>query len=295
VTTRVKTLLLAAFLVFDLVLIVGVVRHVRQDPPSSDLTGEAGRATSTSTGRDDDREKFEFDRSKSHSLSIAADGTVLRALRGRCDGGKAGELVVSTDRGRSLTVSETGLREIVAVSAESKSELHIVGATASCALRKLASADAGTSWQPEPASPLWHVALDDSSEVVSPNGRTDAGCTVTSLAQIDASFARVTCSDGRIRGTGNGGRRWLDLGRLDNVRVASFSSFNTGHALAVYQGCAAQEMTTRDGGRTWRPGGCISGERAQAVGAQDGALMAVVDGKLYVSEDAGASWKEASG
>jgi hypothetical protein len=288
----VKVLLLAAFLAFDAALTVVVIRHVRQDPPDSNLRGKAARVTPTATVRPDAQERFDFDRTNSYTLSIAADGTVMRALRGRCDGDQVAELVVSTDGGRSITTSDTRMLEIVAVSAESESELHVVGATANCALAKLVSTDGGVSWQADPASAMWHPALDDGTDVVSPDGRNDAGCTVTSLAQIDASFARVTCSDGTIRGTGDGGERWLDLGRLDNVRVASFSSFSTGYALAVYRGCAAQEMTTRDGGRTWRPGGCITGERAQAIDATDGDLLAVVDEQFYASKDAGTSWKE---
>lgn len=292
-TSRVKMLLLAAFLVFDLVLIVGVVRHVGQDPPGSDLRGDAAGVTPSATARPDEQEKFELNRAASYTLSFAPDGTVLRALRGGCNRGKPAELVVSTDGGRSITPSDTGLREIVAVTAESSSELRVVGATADCTLTRLASTDGGASWQADTTSSLWHPALDDDTEVVSPEGPSDAGCIVTSLTQIDASFGRVTCSDGTIRGTGSGGKKWLDLGRLDNVRVASFSSFSTGYALAVYRGCAAQEMTTRDGGLTWQPGGCITGERAQAIDAKGGDLMAVVDEQFYVSQDAGTSWKEA--
>ncbi len=292
-TTRVKLLLLAGFLAVDAVLAVVVLRHVQQDPPESDLRGPAATAAPSATVRPDGQEKFDFNRPSSFSLSVSDDGAVMRALRGRCDGAKAAELVISTDDGRTTSTAETGLQEIVAVSATSKSELRLVGATGDCTVRKLRSVDGGTTWQADPASTLWFPDLAEESMVVSPAGRSDVGCTVTSLSEIDRTFARATCSDGTVRGTGNSGRKWVDLGRLDNVRVASFVSFNTGHALAVFRGCAAQEMTTRDGGRTWKPGGCITGERAQAIAASDSGLMAVVDDELYRSDDAGSSWSQA--
>ena len=283
----------AAFVVADIALVVGVFQHVQQTPPSDGLPAAAKVTPSSepSVGAGQQQE-FTFTPAKASSISLSNDQTLLYATRGQCDGDIPAKLVLSTNGGASTSTPNTGLKEILAVSAVSRSELHVVGADADCNVLRLTSSDGGDSWAPDTSSDVWYPDLDDAKKVISPDGSSKPGCTVTSLSQIGTDFARVSCADGTIRGTGNGGDKWLKLGRLDNVRVASFTTFNAGYALAVYQGCAAQEFTTRDGGRTWAAGGCISGEPAQAIGANDTAMVAVVASQLYTSDNAGKSWAQ---
>lgn len=294
--TRTKVVLLAAFVMFDMAIGLGVWRHVNQEPPSSELRVSSESASPSAAKNDSvagsTQQKFSFKPAESYSISMANDDTVVRALRGSCDGGDPGELAVSTDGGASSDTADTGLREILAVQATSRTELRVVGADASCTVTRLTSTDGGDTWLADFAEPLWYPGLSNDQNVVTPEGARDAGCTVTSLSQVGSSFGRVTCSDGTIRGTGDSGDKWVTLGRLDNVRVATFATFNTGYALAVFQGCAAQEMTTRDGGRTWAKGGCITGDRAQAVDANDTGLVAVVDEEFYVSNNGGKEWSQ---
>lgn len=295
-TTPTKLVLLAAFVLVDVVLVVGVWRHVGQDPPTSDVRVPAAAASSAAERQadaDNLQEDYTFKPATAVALSIANDGTILRGLRGRCDGDEPAKLTVSTDGGKSTDNSATtGLSEILAVSAVSSSEMHVVGATGGCVVSRLTSTDGGSSWRADPSNSVWYPDPDDKSSVVSPEGSNDVGCTVTSLSQVGTSFGRVTCGNGTIRGTGNGGKKWVTLGRLDNVRVASFSTFNTGYALAVFQGCAAQEMTTRDGGRSWSKGGCITGEPAQAIDANDTGLVGLVANQVYASENGGKTWEQ---
>lgn len=284
---------LVAFVLVDAVLVVGVLRHVNKTPPAADLPAAAAVKPSASPSPGTSKQQdYRFEPASASSISMANDQTLMYAHRGRCDGGASAELVLSTDGGASTTTPDTGLKEIVAVSAVSRSELHVVGADSNCDLQRLVSTDGGDSWAPDTSTDVWYPDLDDPKKVVSPEGTSKPGCIVTSLSQIGDDFARASCADGTIRGTGNGGDKWLTLGRLDNVRVASFTTFNAGYALAVYQGCAAQEFTTRDGGRTWAPGGCITGEPAQAIGANDTGLVAIVDSQLYVSDNGGKSWAQ---
>lgn len=284
---------LVAFVLVDAVLVVGVLRHVNKTPPAADLPAAAAVKPSASPSPGTSKQQdYRFEPASASSISMANDQTLMYAHRGRCDGGASAELVLSTNGGASTTTPDTGLKEIVAVSAVSRSELHVVGADSNCDLQRLVSTDGGDSWTPDTSTDVWYPDLDDPKKVVSPEGTSKPGCIVTSLSQIGADFARASCADGTIRGTGNGGDKWLTLGRLDNVRVASFTTFNAGYALAVYQGCAAQEFTTRDGGRTWAPGGCITGEPAQAIGANDTGLVAIVDSQLYVSDNGGKSWAQ---
>ena len=76
------------------------------------------------------------------------------------------------------------------------------------------------------------------------------------------------------------------------MKDGSFTTFNAGYALAVYQGCAAREFTTRDGGRSWAAGGCITGEPAQAIAANDTGLVAAVNGDFYASDNSGLKWAQ---
>lgn len=289
-------MLLAAFIAFDIALAYGVMRHVSQEPPGSDLRAPSV-SSSPSAAKNDSvagstQQKFSFKRAESYSVSIANDDTVMRALRGSCDGGDPGELVISADGGANPKPVNTGLRELLAVQATSRTELRVVGANAACTVTSLLSTDGGGTWQADLAGELWYPGLTNDRRVVTPDGANSVGCTATSLSQVGDTFGRATCSNGTIRGTGDGGEEWVTLGRLDNLRVATFSTFNTGYALAVFQGCAAQEMTTRDGGRTWAKGGCISGDRAQAVDANDTGLVAVVDEEFYVSGNGGKEWSQ---
>jgi photosystem II stability/assembly factor-like uncharacterized protein len=284
---------LVAFVIADVALVVGVFRHVDKTPPAADMpVAQAvipSASPSAGTGK---QQEYRFTPAKASSISMSNDQTLLYATRGQCDGDASAKLVLSTNGGASTSTPDTGLKEIVAVSAVSRSELHVVGADGNCDLQRIVSTDGGDSWTPDTTTDVWYPDLADPKKVVSPDGTGKPGCTVTSLSQIGDDFARVSCADGTIRGTGNGGDKWLKLGRLDNVRVASFTTFSTGHALAAYQGCAAREFTTRDGGRTWAAGGCISGEPAQAIGANNATLVAIVADQLYASDNGGKSWDQ---
>lgn len=284
---------MAVLVVVDVLLIVGVLRHVNQDPPTFDAGSSAAAApspTTPSASAATPETVYDFVPSTAATISLASDQTLLYAIRGQCDGDAKGKLVVSTNGGASTVTADTGLSSILAVSAESSTRLRIVGAEADCSVKRLLSTDGGGTWSADPDDDLWYPNPKDPAKIVSPQGSSEPGCTVTSLSQVGENFGRVSCSDGTLRGSGDG-QNWVELGRLDDVRVASFTTFSAGVALAVYQGCAAQSFSTRDSGRTWTPGGCITGEPAQAITAGDSGLAAVVADQLYVSDDGG-TWSQ---
>jgi photosystem II stability/assembly factor-like uncharacterized protein len=284
-------LLVAALVVADVALVVGVMRHVNQTPPpSSDVAGTTAIPSEPNDSAAP-QAAYDFVPATSGAISLAGDQALLYATRGQCDGDAPGRLVVSINGGASIATSETGLASVLAVSAVSRTELRVVGADDECSVRRLRSTDGGDSWLTDPDDDLWYPDPTDATKIVSPQGSSEPGCTVTSLSQVGDDFGRVSCSDGTVRGSGDG-KKWVELGRLDDVRVTSFTTFSAGVALAVYQGCAAQAFTTRDSGRTWAPGGCISGEPAQAIASGESGLAAVVADQLYVSDDAGKSWTQ---
>jgi len=296
-------LAIAAFLIVDVVLVVAVYRHVNAEPAAVALPSPVSADTDLAEEAPADEQRqdpYDLDPAQSYLLSLSDDGSLLSARRGQCDGRTQAEVQVSDNGGATLRDVDTGLSEVVAVRADSASDLTVIGAESDCVLRQRTSTDGGSTWLDGYTFAGtfdvsgWHPDLDKETVVVSDKRTSEPGCSVTSLSDVSEVLARVSCADGTIIGTGDGGDSWVKLGRLDNVRVASYASPSKAYALAKYQGCAANAFVTRDGGRTWSPGGCISGDPAQALTQASDRLVARVDGGLYVSRDEGASWSPAS-
>lgn len=281
---------LGAFLVVDALLIALVYQHVNQDPPPSDIEAAFQQVEPTPTGPVSTQVAFDFRPATAGLVDLANDGTWVFATRGRCDGRGSPSVWTSSASGADAEQRDPGLASVQGVYADGDGTITLVGADDQCAVQQVQSLDGGQTWQPLFEVDRWAVAPDDQRAVVSPSGeRSEPGCTVSSLSPLDDDFARVTCVDGIIKGTGNGGDEWVDLGRLDNVRTASFSTFNAGYALARFEGCAAQVFVTRDSGRSWAPVECLPGDPARAVTANDTTLVVVTgqDPEIYLSEDAG--------
>lgn len=282
-------LALGAFVAVDVLLVAFAWQSVYRDPPPSGLSDAAASPAPTPTEATG-QVAFDFKPSAAGLMDVANDGTWVFAKRGICDGRTSGEVWTSADTGADPQERDPGLKSILGVSAESGGAITLVGADDACQVRQVRSEDGGATWVDELEVTEWSVSPTEPREVVSPDGRSsEPGCTVSSLSPVNDEFARVTCIDGIVKGTGNAGREWVDLGRLDNVRTASFTTFNTGYALARFEGCAAQIFTTRDSGRSWAPTSCIVGDPARAIAANDTTLVAVVgeERDVYTSEDGG--------
>jgi photosystem II stability/assembly factor-like uncharacterized protein len=280
---------LTAFVVVDVVLVVLVLQHVNRTPPGSDL-GPAASLPSPTPERETNQQAFDFKPARAATLDLANDGTWVFATRGSCTGRSTATVLTSTDAGASPTRRDPGLRTVTAVQADDGGRLVVVGAGPDCQPRQRSSVDGGATWVDDPAITRWYTSPSDPRTAVSPSqGGSKPGCTFSSLSQVDDDFARVTCIDGDVVGSGDGGRTWVLLGRLDNTRTAVFTTFNAGYALARFEGCAAQVFSTKDSGRTWAPGSCIVGDPARAIAANDTTVAAVVgeEPEAYVSTDQG--------
>lgn len=288
--------LLVAFLVVDAVLIAVAVRHVGSGP-SDDTTAiktPVADPQPTDAATDDAGQvPYKFTPAEAIALSAANDGTIVYGLRGQCNGQQA-QVLVSTNNGTDFAPAPTGLATMLAAKADGADSITIVGEDPSCQVRQISSTDGGLKWTLDDTIDLWYPAPRDTESVVSPDrtSKPGDGCVVTSLSQVTKSTARVSCADGTLRGTGDGGDTWVRLGSLENVRVATFLSPSAGFALARYSGCGANAFTTSDGGTTWAPGGCIAGDPAQAIAATSNGLTAVVATEPYVSTDDGKTWKQ---
>lgn len=303
-----QRVLLALFVILDVFLVVVAVRHVNGTPPTSDLpaaaaTTAAPSASPTATSGSDtpttatpdtsSQVEYEFDAAAAVAMASSNDGTVIFGTRGRCADAPA-TVQISTNGGRNFATRSTGLTTTLAVAASSANSISVVGTDGDCKVKQIASVDAGKSWTDADDVTLWYPAPDNDKTVVSPSGPSEpgTGCVVTSVSQVTAASARVSCADGMFKGSGDNGATWVDLGRLDNVRVGTFLTPSGGFALARYNGCGANEFSTTDGGVTWTPGGCISGDPAQAISATTNGLAAVVADQFYTSADNGESWMQ---
>jgi hypothetical protein len=299
VSPVVQRLLLAAFVVVDVVLVVGAVRHVNGTPARSDLPAAGASASPTpspsaaTSAGGSQQLPYDFSAAEAVAMSAANDGTIVYGSRGRCTG-PATTVQVSTDGGADFAPSQTGLTTTLAVRAKDAASIAVVGTTSDCEVRQVVSSDGGKTWTRVDDVDLWHPDPDDTSTVVTPSRRSDPaeGCVVTSVSQVTDRSGRVSCSDGSLFGSGDDGTTWVPLGRLDNVRVSTFLTPSAGYALARYNGCAANAFSTTDGGVTWTPGGCISGEPARAIAATSSTLFAVVDEGVYSSTNNGLAWTQ---
>jgi hypothetical protein len=292
-----QRILLALFVVVDVVLIVAAVRHVNGTPPSSDLPTVAATAAPTpgepeASPAANAQIPYDFKASEAVALSSANDGTIIYGTRGRCSDAPA-EVMISTNGGTDFASAKTGLTTTLAVNAANASSITVVGTNAACEPRQVTSTNGGSSWTESLAIDLWYPQADNATTVVSPKRASEprAGCVVTSVSQVTADSARVSCADGTLLGSGDNGATWVELGRLDNVRVSTFLTPSAGFALARYNGCGANQFSTTDGGATWTPGGCITGDPAQAISATTNGLAAVVANEAYVSQD-GQVWTQ---
>ncbi|WP_456695181.1 WD40/YVTN/BNR-like repeat-containing protein [Aeromicrobium sp. P5_D10] len=287
-------LLIAAFVVVDVVLIMGARRHVFQDPPPADIAAVSAVSTPQPTAEPESTQvDYDFDAERSVAISSARDGALVFGSRGGTCSTSAPRALISAsaDGGAKLNRVETSLVTVLAARASNRTDLRILGQDASCTVREARSTDGGVTWKASKEISLWYADPDNGKHVVSPVNAADTGCDVISVSQVTPQSARVGCVDGTIKGTGDGGRTWTDLGRLDNLRVATFLTPTAGYALARYNGCAANAFTTKDAGVTWTPGGCITGEPAQGLAASANGLAAIVDDGLYTSGDA-ATWTQ---
>ncbi len=285
---------LAAFVAVDVALVALVYQHVNREPPPSDVSAAAATASPTPS-RETNQQAFDFKPALAATLDVANDGTWVFASRGSCEGSASAELWTSTGSGARPTKRDPGLKVVTAVQAGSGGTIVAVGSGEDCEPRQVSSSDGGATWQADAEITRWYTDPDDPTVAVSPSeGPSKPGCTFSSLSQVGDDFARVTCIDGDVRGSGDGGKEWVLLGRLDNTRTATFTTFNAGYALARFEGCAAQVFSTKDSGRTWAAGSCIVGDPARAIAANDTQVAAVVgaDPQPYVSTDSGESFSQ---
>ena len=225
-------------------------------------------------------------------LDTKSHGATARAVRGHCAAGVTPYLELSRNTKSGFASVPLPVSELLSLSVTKTGRISVVGLDESCSFTtKLTLESGGFAWIPADPSGEWFVS-PSKGKVHTPSGDAKSGCRrVLSLSVVTESIARVGCDDGTLRGTMNGGRKWVRLGALPDLRAISYSSPSVGVALSAFEGCAALSSLTRDGGNSWKHGACIPGKRAEAVSFNGLHWLAQVSGVPYVTLDSGTTWR----
>lgn len=294
---RLGTLAIVAFVVIDVVLVVLAFRHVRPAngsgaAPASPSASPTG-APSTSASAGSPSEAPSKSASASHGpllLSLAADGTVLRATEGDC-AGKPARITVSTNGGRTFTRVQVAadLDQVLSVEARSKRDLRLVGSTDVCTTRLYDGAAGRQAWKAGDDSGTWHQLIGDSSAVRSPSGVVDTPCRPVDVSAT--ATVRLLCANKSIIGTDDDGQSWVTLGSLPGAKAISFVTPTRGYAVASRPECQVDVLTTDDGGATWDEASCLGIGSPRAIAAHGDVALVQAGDSLLRSEDSGVSWE----
>ncbi len=291
---------LVLFVIADVALVTLAFRHVQPVEPDTTPTPTSevspSDSTSTSKGPSERPKQEETDTpaptAGQQLLSLAGDGTVLRATRGSCADDQAPEVELSTDGGRTfepVTVAP-GLSEVLGVDAVDAENLRVVGTAAACESQSYDGAVGDTTWEAGPDAVLWHLVRGeeaDESVVRSPEVVVKTPCPPVNVTA--AGGVRLLCGDGRVFGTANAGAKWDELGTVEGATAIAFAGPEVGYALAEAPDCTAQLLTTDDGGGTWAAASCLGDQEPRAIATNGDAVIAQVGDTLRRLTDAALS------
>jgi hypothetical protein len=285
---RLATAAIVVFVLVDIVLVTLAFRHVRPaDPPTDTAPPAASPSPSMSSPPPDAAAPGPT------YLSLASDGTLLRATRGSCDGDAAPVVQVSTDgQGFEDVTVDEGLREVLRVQADASDNVWLVGAGSNCRFGVYRGAADTSGWSfSRGTGGAWHLLpAADAQGVHSPTGRVDTPCRPINVSTAGGSVPRVLCADGSILGTSDNGSTWIVLGELPDAVAVGYTSPSTGFALAGQDNCSAAVLRTDDGGSSWARLECLGEGRPLAMAVNGSAIAALVGDTLQVSDDSGESW-----
>lgn len=229
-------------------------------------------------------------------VDINQAGFALRARSGEC-AAASGTAEQSTDNGRTwLPVGLASLVVIHAVDAGGGAALpSIIGTTPDCQDREWWTPDGGRTWRGSSDPPSrWFRDPDRPSAAYAPGGPVPAPC-LAEAAVVDAraepgGSGVVLCADGLVARSFDGGKRWLEFGRVPRASSVMFSG-DRGYAASSGAGCSGvQVLEAGPGG--WSLLSCVA--NAEPAGAAlairgEAGLLVTFNG-TWLTSDGGRSW-----
>lgn len=291
----------AALFVADVVFVGLAIRHTNSAPapvssvtstsPSEQPSGVSSSSSAlSSTTAAPAPAAAESDKSRA-LLAVSADGTMLRSPGGSCTSGGTVTVEFSTNKGATFKPVSQPVSQVLRLSAQSLNNFWFIGTDAKCQPTLYRSRDAGATWVGEPAAGSWYFSTDSaSSQVFSPDGAVEVGCTPIGFSPLTAAQAYVACTNGDVRTTNNRGAKWGVVGTLPNISAIAFTDTSRAFALAGTADCPAAAFTSEDSGATWKQTACLAGTVPKAIDGAGSVIFAQVDNALQVSKDAAATW-----
>ncbi|PRZ44004.1 hypothetical protein CLV47_101128 [Antricoccus suffuscus] len=287
----------AALLVADVVLIGLAIRHTNTVPASStskssSSTSQSQQSSSTAAATSTSAATTPAKKDAHRALlAVGGDGTILRSNGGDCTSGGTATVEYSTDKGATFKPASQQVSQVLRLSAQASNNFWFIGTDASCQPTLYRSRDGGATWVSESAGGAWYFSTDPTStQIFSPDGAVEAGCTPVAFSTLSAQQAYVACSSGDVRVTKNRGAKWDTAGQLPNIAAIAFVNLSRGFALAATADCPAAAFTTEDAGTTWKQTACLPGTTPKAIDGVGDTVYAQVDDALQVSKDGAVTW-----
>lgn len=234
-------------------------------------------------------------------VDIGDGAAVVRARTGTCGAGGA-TVELSLDGGETFVPSDVPSAAVILRAASVDADnAWLIAMDVNCTtLTTYTTSNGGGSWSEVGGSPgNWHRLPQAGSRLHAPSGATTVPCAqgevVVGISTLDADRAYVSCSDGDVFATDDGGASWARRGTLPGVLDLDF--VDDSRALAVLTNADTCDgvavLATSDGGASWTSRACLETDEdtLPAVSADGDRAYVGVGEALWFSADAGASWE----
>ena len=232
---------------------------------------------------------------------LAANSASLawRAVMGPCPTDP--QVEVTRDGGRTWRPTDSGLQSISRMRSYNESAVFAVGGDEECESQYSATGGPDESWEilPRFLGQTWFRLPDADHRIHAPGGRSSSPCgdELTDFAGLGVAGGAAICTDGTVRLTQNGGRRWRDLDEVTTGRA--IGADEQVYVLAMRRGDCdgigvvlldpeAEEVDS-DSVRCAPIGGDPDQELAVAVSGQ--VLWLSAGEEVAVSTDRGRNWQ----
>jgi photosystem II stability/assembly factor-like uncharacterized protein len=239
-------------------------------------------------------------------LTLVDDRTAYRGTTGTCEGGAT--LERTTDGGRTWKSLDVPVAHLLAVEVVTKTSVQLVGSVGGgdCVPTLWVSGDRGGTWNgPQDAVVGWYADPEEPATVHTLTGSVPSPCPDPAVApfRLDAespTAATLLCAGGTVLRTTDTGRTWAPATEQPGAVALAWGDADTGWLLdSDSEGCPSLTLLrTVDGGGSWPAGGCVGKAPFDAASGQLPSLafvglqvgMAIVDGDVYTTDDAGYTW-----